>query len=105
MILELTGKNQYSNISQKSSQSILIKLNVNNELSKNVYVEYMVKHNSVYIVLLKTRFYYIPSYMFRLLHWAIFKLVLRVCYIKLYVYTKLGDLVLHNENMALQYKI
>jgi hypothetical protein len=35
--------------------------------------------------LLKTCFYYIPSYMFRLLQCAIFRLVLRVCCIQLYV--------------------
>jgi hypothetical protein len=33
-------------------------------------IEYMVKHNTVYIVFVfkKICFYYIPSYMFRLLH-------------------------------------
>jgi hypothetical protein len=29
--------------------------------SKDIYVEYVVKHNSVYIILLKTCFDYIPS--------------------------------------------
>jgi hypothetical protein len=96
---------------------------------EHVYVEYVVRHTSLYILLLKTCFnyipspmfrllhsaicrvelrvcytYYIPRHMFRLLHSAIFRVELRVLYAIVYLQNS-QDLILPNEHTALQYKM